>query len=100
MKGAIEMNEYYSKVLVSSVKKAENELEITLKAVQDYSVRERILWANEENIEQAEKFEVLKVENVIAKAEFEALLLHAYSNQTPVKLCLSKKYKVKSVMLA
>lgn len=104
MKGAKKMTKYYSKVLVSSITKTETELKITLKAVEGYSREKDVLWANEENIDQAKKFDVLKVEDIIAKVEFEALLLHAYSNQTPVKLCLSEVEsslkEVKSVTLA
>jgi len=104
VKGAKKMTEYYSKVLVSSITKTETELKITLKAVEGYSKGKDILWAAEKNIDQIATFKVLKVEDIIAKVKFEALLLHAYSNQNPVELCLSEVdsslKEVRSVTLA
>lgn len=100
MKGAEKMIEYYSKVLVSSITKTETELKVTLKAVEGYSRGKDVLWDIKEKNNQIETFKVIKVEDITAKAEFEALLLHAYSDQTPVELCLNEEYEVISVTLA
>ena len=91
------MTKYYSKALVSSITKTENELKITLKAIEGYSREKDVLWANKKN---TDTFKVLKNKDITAKAEFEVLLLHAYSDQTPVELCLNEGYEVISVTLA
>ena len=93
------MTKYYSKALVSSITKTENELKITLKAIEGYSREKDVLWANKKNTDTCKVLND-KDKDITAKAEFEVLLLHAYSDQTPVELCLNEGYEVISVTLA